>query len=199
MSSFISDMVAGPCFCSQPGKRFALVKNVIGAAEYAKVINCRLISVILGLKRSYCTFLYSKRGWRSIFDIFHSGERFSPKNKMQMRVKDHSLSTFNNCLHKTFNKAVLLLSMRWGRIPDYTCFFKVLGCSIGVKFTKISVKNANPDAILSIDTSNKILKGGKSIWFFFQESDLDMTRCFVNKKDKVAISSKSGIGLSSSS
>ena len=125
ISSFISDKVSGQCFFSQPVKKFALLKNVICAAKYAKVINCQLNAMIPGLKKSYST---SKNGWRSIFDICHSGERFSLKSKNQMRVKDNSSSTFNNCLHKTLNKAVLLLSMECGRVPDYICFFKVLGC-----------------------------------------------------------------------
>lgn len=80
-----------------------------------------------------------------------------------MRVQDYSLDTFNYRLHKRLGKAILLLSMECRRFLDDTCFFKVLSCYIKVKFIKVSVKDVNPNTVLSIDKNNKIMKGRKSI------------------------------------
>lgn len=80
-----------------------------------------------------------------------------------MRVQSYGLSTFNNRPYETLDKAIMLLSMGYRRLPDYPCFLKVLGYYVRVKLAKVSVKNANPNAVLSIDKSNQILKGGKSV------------------------------------
>lgn len=59
------------------------------------------------------------------------------------------------------------------------------------------MKNANPNAVLSKNNCNKILKNRKSPSFLLHKLDLDMTYSFANKDDKIANRPKYGIGLSS--